>query len=187
MLDACDADTAGHTLRVAAVADLLADRLGIEPNARAALRLAAAVHDYGKLGTPDSLLNKRALLTGNERVEMERHVILTARFSSTIEFPHSLQDVPRIACEHRERYDGSGYPDGRAGDGISLEGRILGTADVIDAMTSGRPYRAAVPLVEALDYLVTERGRMFDPDVVDACVASQAEIQRLHAEMAPAP
>ncbi len=179
MLDARDPHTAGHTRRVAQMAELLGRKLGFTLQQLAALRVAAAVHDYGKLSVPDAVLNKPGQLTHAEKDLIHDHVSVTRQILANFEFPAPLADVPRIACEHHERFDGSGYPNGLRTDQISIEGRVLAVADVIDAMTSERPYRPAMAIDETLAYVLEARGTQFDPVVVDAVMESAEDLFRI--------
>ena len=179
MLDARDPHTAGHTRRVADAAQILGRRLNLNAQQLAELRIAATVHDYGKLSVPDAILNKPGSLTDEEWTIVRDHVHVTRRILQNFAFPPQLSDVPRIACEHHERFDGSGYPDGLRGDAACIEGRVLAVADVLDAMSTKRPYRDALSIEETMAFLIDNRGVLFDPAVIDALVESRAELARL--------
>ena len=179
MLDARDPHTAGHTRRVAEAAQILGRRLNLDAGQLASLRIAATVHDYGKLSVPDAILNKPGPLTDEEWTIVRDQVHVTRRILQNFAFPPQLADVPRIACEHHERFDGSGYPDGLRGDAASIGGRVLAVADVLDAMSTERPYRDALSIEETMAFLIDNRGVQFDAAVIDALVESRQELARL--------
>lgn len=165
-----DNDTGAHIERMSGLAARLALALGWGEHAAETLRLACVLHDVGKVGVPDSILLKEGLLDHDERRVIETHAaighaILAGARSDLLR----LADL--IAWTHHERYDGSGYPRGLAGEEIPLAGRIAAVADVFDALTSDRPYRPAFSEREALELLGAGRGSTFDPDVVDALLA----------------
>jgi len=132
---------------------------------------AALMHDVGKIGVSDRVLLKPGPLTSAERREMERHPDVGRDILSGSEAP-LLQLAEVIAWTHHEKVDGSGYPRGLRGDEIPLAGRITAVADVFDALTRDRPYRAAMPVESALRIMVDGRGSHFDADVLDAFLAS---------------
>jgi putative two-component system response regulator len=159
-----DPETGSHIERMSHYCALLAGRLGLDPDL---MRVASGLHDVGKIATPDSILLKPGPLTPDEREEMERHAEIgyTLLRGSGIEL---LDHAAIIAWTHHERHDGTGYPRGLAGEEIPLPGRIAGVADVFDALTTDRVYRPALSVSEAVAFLQDERGRQFDPDVLDA-------------------
>jgi response regulator RpfG family c-di-GMP phosphodiesterase len=165
-----DSTTGDHVVRIGRLAAYLADRLGMAAPEVELLRLAAPMHDIGKIGTPDGVLLKPGPLSGEERREMERHAEIghDILFESRSEL---LRMAARIALTHHERYDGSGYPHGLVGDAIPIEGRITAVADVFDALLSERVYQAAMPPDQAKALIEEGRGTQFDPDVVDALLA----------------
>jgi HD-GYP domain-containing protein (c-di-GMP phosphodiesterase class II) len=136
--------------------------LGCDEARLALLRLCGALHDVGKLAVSDAVLNKRGPLTADELAEVRTHPEAGARL---VALDRTLRPALPGVLYHHERWDGAGYPTGRAGSAIPLEARILAVADCFDAMTSDRPYRAALPPEEALDELDRCRGTQFDPDV----------------------
>lgn len=131
------------------------------------LERAAALHDVGKVGVPDAILLKPGPLTPNEVQIIKRHTIVGAKILSGSEAP-LLRMAETVALTHHERWDGHGYPSGRRADDIPLVGRIVALADAFDAMTHDRPYQQAVPAARALSTIQEQRGRHFDPAVVDA-------------------
>ena len=171
-VEARDAYTHGHSARVAELSVSLGLRLGLRPAALRALAEGAYLHDVGKVGIPDHVLNKPGALTDEERAWIQEHPIVGA---DIVGRAPSLRDALTVIRQHHERYDGSGYPDGLAGDGISLAARIVAVADVWDALTSDRAYRPAWPPDRALRHLETGRGTHFDPRCLDAFLALMAE------------
>lgn len=171
-MDLRDPGTAMHLNRMSLYCAVLARRFGLDPEA---MRVASRLHDIGKIAVPDAVLHKPASLTPDERAEMMRHAeighaLLSGSGSELLEL------AAEIALTHHEHHDGGGYPRGLSGEDIPLAGRIAAVADAFDAMTSDRPYRSALSVEEALAVLRAERGRQFDPAVVDALVASLHEI-----------
>jgi len=168
-IDLHDSPTAEHVNRMAAIAAFLAASLGLEPDRVELIRAAAPMHDVGKIGTPAEILRKPGPLTVEERAEMERHTIVGHQI-----FAHFESELSRLAASialtHHERFDGSGYPHGLAGEEIPLEGRITAVADVFDALLTDRSYRPAMTEEEAVAVIKEGRGTHFDPRVVDALV-----------------
>ncbi len=139
----------------------------------AALARGGVLHDIGKIGVPDAVLLKPGRLTDAEYAVMKEHTVIGDRLCSTL---RSLQPVRPIVRHHHERYDGSGYPDGLRGDDIPLLAQIMGTVDVFDALTSVRPYKAAMPLAEACRELEREVAAGWRrPDLVSTFVALATE------------
>lgn len=147
--------------------------------------MAAPMHDIGKVAIPDHVLLKPGRLTEDELVVMKTHATRGAEFLYGSSSP-LLEMAYHIAMTHHEKFDGSGYPHGLAGEAIPLVGRIVAVADVFDALTSARPYKAAWPLEDAQAFLREQSGRHFDPRVVEAFFAAQEQImavyERLHDE-----
>lgn len=164
-VDARDSDTGDHSGRVAAYAVAAARRLGLGPEAIAELKIAAELHDIGKIGVPDTVLMKPGPLTSGEWELMRQHAII----GSSILHSTPLSETIKLAVRHvHERWDGQGYPDRLAGDAIPLFARILAAADAFEAMTSDRPYRRALSPARALAELQRMRSAQFDPAIVDA-------------------
>lgn len=179
-----DFHTGLHVERMAAFCRMIALRLGLPPEQCSLIRTASLLHDVGKLGIPDRILVKPGPLSDQERAEIEEHTTLGHRIlrGSTSEL---IQLAARIALSHHERFDGSGYPHGLSGDEIPLEGRIAAVCDVFDALTSSRPYRTqAFTQDEAVELLRSERGRAFDPEVVDVFLEALDEVQRIQSRFA---
>ena len=162
-----DDDTHQHTQRVGAIAARLAEVLGLSRSFVAEIRRAAPLHDLGKVAIPQQILLKPGPLTDEERAEMIRHVHFGAKMLATARSP-ILRLAAEIAVSHHERWDGNGYLAGLAGEDIPLSGRITAVADVFDALTHERPYKAAWERDRALDEIAAQAGRQFDPAVADA-------------------
>lgn len=160
-------DTGGHVARVAGYVGLIAQALGVLPERCRQLCLASTLHDVGKIGVPDAILLKPGPLTREERAEMELHAERGRRILES-----GASEIARLAAtiagSHHERWDGTGYPSGLAGETIPIEGRIVAVADVFDALTTRRPYKHAWSPTEARAFLEEEAGSQFDP----ACVAA---------------
>ncbi len=167
-------ETASHVLRVGEMASLLALRAGLDEDAAAVLRLAAPMHDVGKVGVPDRILNKPGRLSPEEFAIMRSHAALGHGILCKSE-QRIMRVAARIALQHHERWDGRGYPRGLAGEEISLEGRITAIVDVFDALGSRRVYREARPLGEVLAVMRQERAGQFDPELLDVFLAHAAE------------
>jgi len=166
-LEARDPYTSGHSLRVRDYAGRLAAALDFPERLAKKLRLAAKLHDIGKVGMPEGILNKTTPLTVREIVEMRDHPVIGERILSPIIRSRS---VLRGIRNHHERWDGGGYPDGLSGDAIPLLARIIAVADCFDALTSVRAYRASLPFEPALEVLELEAGAHFDPALVPVFV-----------------
>jgi putative two-component system response regulator len=161
-----DDNTGQHTERVGQMAALLAQEIGLSDAQVALIRRAAPLHDVGKIGIPDSVLLKLGKLTDEEFALVKTHTTIGARILSGSHFS-LLRLAEEIAFSHHERWDGSGY-EGIVGDTIPLAGRIVAIADVFDALTQKRPYKAAWPIGDAVAEIERQRSRQFDPVIVDA-------------------
>lgn len=165
-----DDETGWHTRRVGHVAGLLAAALGMDEDVVEMTRRAAPLHDIGKVGIPDAILLKSGRLTAEEEAVMQTHTRIGADILSGSEA--SLLVLARdIALSHHERWDGTGYPGGLAGDAIPVAGRVVAVVDVHDALTHARPYKKAWSQAKALAEIKRQAGRQFDPEVVRAFVA----------------
>ncbi len=162
-----DEDTGAHIERIGRFSTLLAEQIGMDPEFCARLSHAAPLHDVGKVAIPDAILLKPGPLTPAERAIVETHAEeghrLVRGSSSSI-----LDMAATIALSHQEKWDGSGYPRGLAGEAIPIEGRIVAVADVFDALTSDRVYRKAFSVEDAVKMMREERGHHFDPVILDA-------------------
>jgi len=164
-----DLYTASHQRRVAALAYAIAREMGgIGADQMKGIRTAAILHDIGKLRVPFELLNNPGHLTDIELELIKRHPQAGCDILKNIEFPWP---VARTVQQHHERLDGSGYPAGLRGDSILLEARIIGVADVVESMSSHRPYRPGKGINAALQEITRARGSFYDPEAVDACLA----------------
>ena len=165
VVDAKSPYTAGHSDRVALFADMISGELGLPAPRRAWLRRTALLHDIGKLGVSNQILDKPGKLDDAEWHVMRGHAGASERILSRI---GPFADLSRIAGAHHERLDGKGYPNGLAGHAIGLETRIISVADVFDALTAERPYRAAMPTERAFAILSGDVGSALDGDCVEA-------------------
>lgn len=161
-----DDETGRHIERVSVTAAALADWRGFRVDPAPAIRLAAALHDVGKIGIPDWVLLKPGILTPDERTIIQRHCELGHALLSGSDSP-VLRLAASVALNHHERWDGGGYPNRRRGDDIPLEARITSVADVFDALTRDRVYRAALPVETAVDVMMRDRGGLFEPALLD--------------------
>jgi len=166
-LELRDKETEGHSERVAFLTVQLAKALGIKGNALLNIRRGALLHDIGKMGTPDAVLHKTGSLTEEERKIIEKHPQDAYDMLNKIDYLRSALDIPYA---HHEKWDGSGYPRGLKGQDIPIAARIFAVVDVYDALTSDRVYRKAYPKQAVIKYLVENKGRDFDPAVVDAFI-----------------
>ncbi|WP_262270360.1 MULTISPECIES: HD-GYP domain-containing protein [Microvirga] len=157
--------TSGHSDRVAFFADLIAEEMGLAEADRRRLRRAALLHDIGKLGVSNEILDKAGKLDDAEFAAVRRHALYSETILSRI---GAFQDVARIGGAHHERLDGKGYPRGLKGDAIGRETRIISVADVFDALTADRPYRPAMPVSKAMGIMTADVGTAFDPDCLEA-------------------
>jgi putative two-component system response regulator len=161
-----DDNTGQHTHRVGQMSSLLAKQLSLPDSQVSLIARAAPLHDVGKIGVPDTILLKMGKLTPEEFQIVKTHTVIGARILSGGKFP-LLRLAEEIAFSHHERWDGDGYAGIRGVD-IPLAGRIVAVADVFDALTQQRPYKPAWPVAEAIAEISCQRGRQFDPGVVDA-------------------
>lgn len=165
VVDAKSPFTAGHSDRVALFADLVAEELGYDAERRRWLKRAALLHDIGKLGVSNAVLDKNGKPDEAEWAEIKRHPELGRVILSKIA---TFRDMARIAGDHHERLDGRGYPHGIAGEAIDLDTRIVTVADIFDALTADRPYRKAMPVSTAFAIMEKDLGTAIDPDVYAA-------------------
>lgn len=168
-IDNKDHYTRTHSEEVTEYAQWIAEELGLSGEQKHTLRVAGLVHDVGKIGIPDEILLKPDMLTTAEYETMKQHAVLGAVMLAALP---GMEQVAPIVRSHHERWDGRGYPDGLAGEGIPLLARILAVADAFSAMTTDRPYRKGMDWQSALAELQRQKGRQFDPLVVDAFVAA---------------
>jgi putative nucleotidyltransferase with HDIG domain len=162
-----DPYTSGHEAKVAIISCKIAEEMVLPKEQIEAIRVAAALHDIGKISVPSEILTKPGHLSDLEMEIIKTHCRVAYDILKTIKFPYP---VAEIILQHHERMDGSGYPQGLKGDKILMEARIIGTADVIDAMASHRPYRAALGVDVAIKEIVKYKGILYDSTVVDTCL-----------------
>ncbi len=167
-IDARDFLTAGHSEDVTKHAVNIAREMGLGKDYCEMIRVAALLHDYGKIAVKDAILKKEGRLTAEEYEEIKKHASKTREILEQINFEGIYREVPRIAGAHHEKYNGKGYPDGLKGEQIPLGARILAVADVFEAVTSKRHYREPMPLNDAFELLKSERDEHFDGRVLDA-------------------
>ncbi len=162
-----DPYTSGHQQRVAALSAAIAREMGLPREQILGIRLAGMIHDLGKIAVPAEILSKPTRLSEFEFAIIKTHPQVGYDILKGIEFPWP---IAQMVHQHHERMDGSGYPEGLAGEAILLESRILSVADVVEAMASHRPYRPAVGLDQAMDEISRNGGRIYDAKAVKACV-----------------
>lgn len=167
-VDAKDHYTHYHSRSVARLSEIVARRLGLSPAEIERTKLAGLLHDLGKIGIPDVILNKPGPLDPLETLQMRQHPVLGEKILATME---TLGNLGPLVRAHHERWDGQGYPDRLQGEAIPLPARIIAVVDAYDAMTSDRPYRPSLGIETAAEELLRHRGRQFDPHVVDAFVS----------------
>ena len=166
-IDARDKITAGHSTRVRMYSTLLAEEVGMDAKDISLLEKAAILHDIGKIGIRDSILQKDGKLTPEEYKHIQEHVRITHDILSRIYMSADFRIITEMACSHHEKYDGTGYYRHLKGEEITLGGRILAVADVFDAITSKRHYRDKMPIVNVLDILLKGAGSHFDKNLVN--------------------
>jgi putative two-component system response regulator len=202
-----DNETGHHVMRVGCYAGLIARKLGLDPDLVELIEHAAPLHDLGKIGIPDSILLKPGKLAPDEYEIMRKHAVFGKRtfepmtndewrtFKSHTVLGEMIMEADgspvirmaaKIALTHHEKWDGSGYPLGLAGEEIPLPGRITAVADVFDALSSSRPYKPAWPLDRCFKAIQDGRGTHFDPVVLDAFIAGREEIVRIRMKFADA-
>lgn len=173
-----DKETYNHIKRMSEYSKLLAYKVKNSRTYSENVRLASMMHDIGKIGIPDSILLKPSGLDENERKIMQKHTIYGAMILKDSE-AFVLQLAARIALTHHEKWDGTGYPLGLKGESIPLEGRIVALADVFDALSSKRVYKEALNIEECKKFLIEEKGKHFDPDLVDIFIEMLPEILKI--------
>jgi putative two-component system response regulator len=174
-------ETGAHIQRVGRFSVLLAGLAGVAPWSEDEIRMAAMLHDVGKIGIPDSILLKPGPLDPEERAVIERHAVLGNRLLADGRSAVLVLGA-QIALSHHEHWDGSGYPNGLSEDQIPIAGRIVSIADVFDALTSDRVYRRAMPVPDAVEFMRARRGRQFDPDLLDMFLGSTDQLEVIRAE-----
>lgn len=166
-LDAKDNYTNGHSMRVADISVAISRQMGLRPCQIEMIKTAATLHDIGKIGISDAIINKPGKLEMNEIYEIRRHPEIGEQILKDVK---ALRKIAKIVKHHHERYDGNGYPDSLMTDEIPLESAIISVADAYDAMTSNRIYRVAMSETHAIKIIREERSLQFHPEVVDAFI-----------------
>ena len=178
-----DNETGLHILRMSHFSQVIALAYGLSPKRAEDVLHAAPMHDIGKIGIRDDILLKPGKLTDEEFREMQRHPLIGAEILGDADSP-LLQLAQQVALYHHEKWDGSGYPHGLKGEEIPLEARIVALCDVFDALTSTRPYKSAWSIEDTLAYLQTQKGRHFDPQLVDLLLQELPKILQIRARWA---
>ncbi|MGE5417207.1 MAG: HD-GYP domain-containing protein [Acidobacteriota bacterium] len=166
-VEAKDHYTSGHSSKVAEYTRSIVQEMGLNPELSEKITLAAVLHDVGKIGIKESILNKRDKLSDDEYDEIKYHALMGKDILSN---SSALWDIIPCIYHHHEHYNGCGYPEGLAGDEIPLGARIISVADAYDAMTSDRPYRMAMPIERAVNILLSEKDKQFEGRIVDAFI-----------------
>lgn len=180
-LESRDEETGGHVRRIALFSAKLAEKLGWPDKMIEDLLLAAPMHDIGKIGVPDRILQKKGRLTPDEYEIIKTHAAIGGEILKNSEFP-MIQLACEIAQNHHEKWDGSGYPNGLEGEGIPESARIVALVDVYDALSNDRVYRKALPRDEVLTIMAQGRGSHFDPQIYDLFIDSLPEFNRIAGE-----
>jgi diguanylate cyclase (GGDEF)-like protein/putative nucleotidyltransferase with HDIG domain len=175
-IEAKDTTTADHLQRVRVYATEIGREIGLSPNELEALQAAALLHDIGKLAVPEHIISKPGRLTPEEFEKMKIHPLVGAEILEEVKFPYPVVPIVRA---HHEKWDGSGYPFGLSGEEIPIGARILSVVDCLDALASDRQYRRALPLDQAMDIVVSESGKSFDPVIVDIMRRRYVELERM--------
>ncbi|MCX4274298.1 MAG: HD domain-containing protein [Candidatus Gastranaerophilales bacterium] len=174
-IDARDKITSGHSKRVTMYTMLICDRLNFDDKQKEVIRQASLLHDIGKIGIRDSVLQKEGKLTDEEYGHIQQHVQITYDILSKIYFSNEYKDVARIASSHHEKFDGSGYFRKLKGENIPVGGRMLAVSDVFDAITSKRHYRSKMPIEKAIGIIIKDSGTHFDKNMTDAFLSIEAD------------
>ncbi len=167
-IDARDKITSGHSRRVTAYSELICDEYGLSESEKEIIKNAGLLHDIGKIGIKDSVLQKEGKLTPDEYEHIKEHVRFTHNILGKVYISKNFKDVAKIASSHHEKYDGTGYYKGLKGEEIPLGGRILAVCDVFDAITSKRHYRDKMDIKTALEIIIEGKNKHFDENVVNA-------------------
>jgi putative nucleotidyltransferase with HDIG domain len=173
-LELHDKETVGHSGRVTNLTLQLAEAMGIQGDGLVDIRRGALLHDIGKMGIPDSILNKNGSLTSQEAEIVRQHPIHAYNMLKNIDHLRSAMEIPYC---HHEKWNGTGYPRGLKGEEIPLSARIFAIVDVYDALINDRPYRKAQPYKQVMGYLIEQSGKHFDPKVVNAFLQLQQTLR----------
>ena len=174
-----DEETGEHIYRIAQYSRLIAEEIGLHKIQCDVIEQASPMHDVGKIGIPDDILLKRGELSDDESAIMKTHTLIGYEIlkDSPSEY---LQVGANIALEHHEHFDGNGYPNGKRGDAITIEARIVAIADVFDALTSVRPYKRAWTFEDAFTFIKKVKGKQFDPVCVDAFINNADKVREIY-------
>ena len=167
IMDTRDPYTAGHQIRVSQLAFRIAQEMNLSPDKIESVKIASLIHDIGKIGTPSEILTKPSDLDAIEFSFIKKHPEIGYSILKDIDFSYP---IAQIVLQHHERNDGSGYPQGLKGKDILLEAKIINVADVVEAMSSHRPYREALGVDVAIAEIIKNKGMLYDPEIVDVCV-----------------
>jgi HD-GYP domain-containing protein (c-di-GMP phosphodiesterase class II) len=162
-----DPYTSGHQQRVAELSRAIGMEMGLSQDQVEGLAIASAIHDIGKISLPAEILAKPSQLSSLEKGLIQAHSQAGYDILKNVQFPWP---VAQIVLQHHERMNGTGYPQGLSGEGILKEARIVGVADVVETMSSHRPYRPSMGIDKALEEISTQKGILYDPDAVNACL-----------------
>jgi len=162
--------SSGHSYRVAVISELFSKHLELDPVIIRNIKIAALLHDYGKISIPDKILKKEGKLSQDEFEIMKQHVIATQEILKRVYFSNDMMQIPSIASNHHEYWDGTGYPLGLKGNDIPLGSRIIAIADTYDAITSFREYHLPSDPEIALEEIIKDSSKKFDPDLVQKFV-----------------
>lgn len=174
-----DAETANHTVRVAHYSKLLAQKYGLEEEEQEIIFYASPFHDIGKVGIPDFILLKEGRLTEEEFAIMKKHVHIGSEILKDTKSAYLIEGES-IALNHHEKFDGTGYPEGKIGKDIPLSARMVSIADVFDALTSVRPYKKSWTLQDAILLLMNERDKHFDPNLIDLFIENIDDVKEIY-------
>lgn len=174
-----DAETANHTLRVAHYSKLLARKYNLDEKTQETIFYASPFHDIGKVGIPDGILLKEGRLTEDEFTIMKKHAYIGYEILKDTRSEYLIEGG-EIALNHHEKFDGSGYPEGKKGEDIPISARIVSIADVFDALTSKRPYKNSWSIQEAILLLMNEKEKHFDPHLIDLFIESMDEVKEIY-------
>jgi len=177
-----DEDTGDHIVRIGRYCELIAEKLGMEEELVKNMRYASPMHDIGKIGIPDIILLKQGKLSDDEFEIIKTHTTIGAKILAKSK-SEILRTAQVIAVSHHERWDGGGYPQGFAGDKIPLPGRIVTIADTFDALVSKRPYKPSYPLEYVIETMKQERGKHFEPDILDVFLNAMDDVLKIRDEI----
>lgn len=175
-IDARDKITLGHSNRVKLYSELIAKQIGLNKDVTEIISKAAMLHDIGKIGIKDAVLQKKGALTKEEYEHIKEHVKITYDILCKTNMNSSFSEIAEIAASHHEKYDGTGYFRGLKGEEIPFGGRILAVSDVFDAITSVRHYRDRMPMTDALDIMIEGKNKHFDGKIIDAFLSIQCDL-----------